>query len=183
MEDELAEQMFLQVLEQEPGNGPALSALESLRRRLGKFEELVEMLLERSENADNRNDRARAYAEIGRLYSKELDDQEQALVAFTQAFCEDARNDAYPREVERIAGSAEGLWEEVLSTCMQATQDEELPAESRNIIYLTMANWYLYKRETARALELMERVVEGEYWAAFGYIAAEADLARLGSLD
>lgn len=42
-----------------------------------------------------------------------------------------------------------------------------------------VGNWYLYNGDTAKAIEVFEKVVEGNYWPAFGYIAAEADLARL----
>ena len=41
-----------------------------------------------------------------------------------------------------------------------------------------VANWYLYNGETERAHEIFERIVSGPNWAAFGFIAAEAELAR-----
>ena len=41
-----------------------------------------------------------------------------------------------------------------------------------------LANWYLYNGDADRATELFQRVVAGDYWPAFGYIAAEAELAR-----
>lgn len=41
--------------------------------------------------------------------------------------------------------------------------------------------WHLLQGDTARALEVFRRVVAGrDQWAAFGYIAAEAELARQG---
>lgn len=40
-----------------------------------------------------------------------------------------------------------------------------------------VANWRLYNGEEEKAFELMNRIVDGPVWAAFGYIAAEADLA------
>lgn len=40
-----------------------------------------------------------------------------------------------------------------------------------------LANWFHYTGEQARARELLEALVSGEDWAAFGVIAAEADLA------
>lgn len=46
-----------------------------------------------------------------------------------------------------------------------------------------VGNWYLTNGEEARAIEVYERILEGTSWAAFGYIAAEADLARLGSAE
>lgn len=41
-----------------------------------------------------------------------------------------------------------------------------------------VANWHLYNGDTERANELFRQVVAGDYWPAFGYIAAEAELAR-----
>lgn len=41
-----------------------------------------------------------------------------------------------------------------------------------------VGNWYLTEGDTTKALDLFERVLDTGYWAAFGYIAAEADLAR-----
>jgi len=42
-----------------------------------------------------------------------------------------------------------------------------------------IANWYLYSGQTERAKELFNRILQGTGWAAFGFIAAEADLARM----
>lgn len=41
-----------------------------------------------------------------------------------------------------------------------------------------VGNWYFYNGETEKAMDIYKKVVEGTYWAAFGYIAAEAELAR-----
>lgn len=42
-----------------------------------------------------------------------------------------------------------------------------------------VGNWHLYNGRTAEAEATFERVVLGPQWAAFGFIAAEAELARL----
>ncbi len=42
-----------------------------------------------------------------------------------------------------------------------------------------VGNWYLYTGRTERAREVFLRVVAGPQWNAFGYIAAEVDLARM----
>lgn len=44
-----------------------------------------------------------------------------------------------------------------------------------------VANWYLANGDTTRANEILDKVLESGYWAAFGYIAAEADVARRGT--
>ena len=40
-----------------------------------------------------------------------------------------------------------------------------------------VANWYLYNGDAERAQQIFERILTGPNWAAFGYIAAEAELA------
>jgi tetratricopeptide (TPR) repeat protein len=42
-----------------------------------------------------------------------------------------------------------------------------------------VGNYYFVMGDTAKAREVFERVVSGGGWNAFGYIAAEADLARM----
>ncbi len=42
-----------------------------------------------------------------------------------------------------------------------------------------VGNWYLYNGDTARALGIFERIVATGSWAAFGAIAAEAELQRV----
>ena len=42
-----------------------------------------------------------------------------------------------------------------------------------------VGNWYLYEGDPERAARIFRDIVDTPTWAAFGYIAAEADLARL----
>jgi tetratricopeptide (TPR) repeat protein len=42
-----------------------------------------------------------------------------------------------------------------------------------------LANWFLYNGDTARALGAFQHIVNGDQWPSFGFVAAEADLARL----
>lgn len=41
-----------------------------------------------------------------------------------------------------------------------------------------VGNWYFYIGETEKNLDILRRIVSGNQWASFGYIAAEADLNR-----
>ena len=41
-----------------------------------------------------------------------------------------------------------------------------------------VGNWYYYNGNEARAMEIFRDILAGQGWAAFGYIAAEAELAR-----
>ena len=40
-------------------------------------------------------------------------------------------------------------------------------------------NWYLYSGQRERAREIFERIIKGPNWMPFGFIAAEAELARM----
>lgn len=42
-----------------------------------------------------------------------------------------------------------------------------------------VGNWYFYNGDTVQARAIFSKILETEQWAAFGYIAAEADLQRL----
>lgn len=43
-----------------------------------------------------------------------------------------------------------------------------------------VGNWYLCEGDTTRAVEIFKQVTSGKHFAAFGFIAAEADLVRIG---
>lgn len=43
-----------------------------------------------------------------------------------------------------------------------------------------VANWHLYNGRTDEAVAALEQVLETGQWASFGFIAAEAELARMG---
>jgi len=42
-----------------------------------------------------------------------------------------------------------------------------------------VGNWYLYNGERSKAKAIFEKVTSTKYWSAFGFIAAEAELARM----
>lgn len=60
--------------------------------------------------------------------------------------------------------------------------DSVMPADTRDPVQLAtygygIANWYLYNGDHYNAETLFRRILEGSNWAAFGYIAAEAEVA------
>lgn len=58
-----------------------------------------------------------------------------------------------------------------------------VPLADRDLALATqgygVGNFYLYNGEQQLGKQILEDIVEGRHWAAFGYIAAEADLARM----
>jgi tetratricopeptide (TPR) repeat protein len=158
-----AEAVYLQLTELDPDDQVTWSGLEDTRRRLGKFDEVVEMLLARSEQADSASQRARLMFEIGKLYQGELNDSEQALVAFTQAFCEDPSQTPVVSELERLAGNNQEAWAEVLSNCAGSAQEEDVDVDTSNAIYNRMGHWYVEKlKRPDLALPCFQAVIERE---------------------
>ena len=78
-------------------------------------------------------------------------------------------NDAYHRRLLMYRGelSADSLLADEADALQMATQG------------YGVGNWYLYEGDTTRAREVFERVLSYGNWAAFGHIAAEAELARM----
>lgn len=81
-------------------------------------------------------------------------------------------NDSYLRRIRMYQGkvSPESLLE------VDSGNDASLTLATQGY---GVANWYFYNGDTTKAVELFDQVLAGDNWPAFGYIAAEADYARL----
>ncbi len=134
--------VYRAILAVDPKDGVAESALVELEKQLGKYEEVIELLLARSQAATPGAARARAMAEIGRLCASELDDKAQALVAYGQALAENPTDDTYAREVERLAGDDAKHWSEVLTALTEAARDQDRSSDDRNALLVRCAHWY-----------------------------------------
>lgn len=60
--------------------------------------------------------------------------------------------------------------------------DSVMPANTQDAVQLAtygygIANWHLYRGDRYTAEVLFRRILDGSNWAAFGYIAAEAEIA------
>jgi tetratricopeptide (TPR) repeat protein len=84
-------------------------------------------------------------------------------------------NDGYYRLLLMYKGiiSPESLEQEALK--------QEGSPGSYSILY-GVGNWYLYNGRRSEARALFRRMLEGTQWTSFGYIAAEAEMARLSPL-
>lgn len=140
-----AEQMYLWALNADPSDSVSLRSLERVRRGLGKFEEIIETLLSRTEQAESTEERGKTFHDIGKIYLSELGDMDQALVAFTQALCEEPDKDSYAEEIEKIAGTREEAWGEVLDSCNASIQDTSVTPEAKKRLMIRVGRWYLDK--------------------------------------
>ncbi|MFO7179682.1 MAG: tetratricopeptide repeat protein [Pseudomonadota bacterium] len=172
---EMAEQLYQGLIRLDAQDRAATEALDRLRRKLGKYEELVESLLERTQNAETAEERAGYLEEMGKLYAGELDDEEQALVAYAQALCEVPSNERYAEQLERLAGSRYQAWEEVLVHCLDAMKGD-LPNEAKAQLAYRMGRWYAERiGRSDLGLSWLNRAVELEP----AHDRALAELAQL----
>ncbi len=137
-----AEDMYGLICELDPDDDVASAALEGVRKSLGKFDEIVEMLLARAQKAVMLEARARIMAEIGHIYANELNDPEQALVAYTQALGEKPTDQEIASEVERLAAGKVERWNEVLSSLTEAVNAEDLSPADKNALLALVGRWY-----------------------------------------
>ncbi len=137
-----AETVYEKIVALDPRDEIASSALEEVRRAQGKYDLIVEMLLARSEASTSGEERARALAEIGRICDAELDDADQALVAYARALCETPLEDDFAREIERLAGGSPERWKETLDAVAEGSKSETLSTTERNALLGWAGRWY-----------------------------------------
>jgi tetratricopeptide (TPR) repeat protein len=65
-------------------------------------------------------------------------------------------------------------------TLLAEAQKQESSAASHSVLY-GIGNWYLYNGRREEALKGFRKILSGDQWTSFGYIAAESDLKRLGT--
>ena len=136
-----AEEVYAGLIDLDPSDRSAAQALVRIKKTLGKYEELIESLLEQSESSESSAERAEHWSEIGQLYENELKDKEQALVAYAQAFCEDPLSESHAAAVERLAGTRFPAWEDVLGRAIQAL-DGDLGMAERHALLFHLGRWY-----------------------------------------
>lgn len=141
-----AEAAYTQLIALSDGDSALLDALDDVRQKLGKHEEVIEGLLGRIEQTETAGGRAQLMARIGELYASQLDDEAQAAVAFSQALCETPRNRGYVRRIEQIANGDPDLWSEILGTCSEAAADEDRSPDDRAPLLEQMGVWYLERQ-------------------------------------
>jgi tetratricopeptide (TPR) repeat protein len=80
-------------------------------------------------------------------------------------------NHEYYRLLQMYRGEEEA--ETLLAEAVQGTEGVGMATTAYGV-----GNWHLYNGDRDRAREIFSRIVETDSWASFGYIAAEAELAR-----
>jgi tetratricopeptide (TPR) repeat protein/tRNA A-37 threonylcarbamoyl transferase component Bud32 len=137
-----AERAYSEVVELDPDDVEAQTALDDVRKANGKYAEVVESLITRSESAAPGEERARIFSEIGRLCAGELEDPDQGILAYARALCEVPSDTSVAGEIERLAEGKPPLWNEVLATLTETIQGGDLSPKNRSTLLAYAARWY-----------------------------------------
>jgi serine/threonine protein kinase/lipopolysaccharide biosynthesis regulator YciM len=142
---ERAEKTYSDILALDPKDEIALLTRDEIRKSLGKYAEVVESLVSRSEEAAAGEERARIFAEIGRLCASELQDPEQAVLAYARALCETPRASELADEIEYLAGTNAQLWTDAVATLAEGINAESLSSTERHKLLAYCGRWYEQK--------------------------------------
>ncbi|MBK7586322.1 MAG: tetratricopeptide repeat protein [Myxococcales bacterium] len=136
-----AERAYRSVLADDKGAVGAWTALERVLRRLGEHERLVEALVERRESLSDRVERAALLVRLGKVLSVDLLDEEQALIAWSEAIAEDPANDEAAAGLEQLCAGERSRWGGVLKQLSERANEEPEPAR-RIALSFRLGGWY-----------------------------------------
>lgn len=137
-----AAQVYERVRQNDPANATASQQLEAIYRAQFKWNELVEVLLERSEVRTDVDEQITILNQVAKIYESELGEQEAAFYVLQAAFKRDYGHNETARELERLA-SATNRWQELLDE--YTNRVKELEREDRGAaadLWVKIGRWY-----------------------------------------
>ena len=96
-----------------------------------------------------------------------------SVLAMVTDSMEVIESESYYKRLKMYKGS---MKPEDLLQADSTTEDYDLNIATQGY---GVGNWYLYNGDTAKAMDTFRKVTDGKLFAAFGFIAAEAELADL----
>ncbi|MEZ4362322.1 MAG: tetratricopeptide repeat protein [Kofleriaceae bacterium] len=133
---------YERVRQSDPSNTVASEHLESIYRAQFKWNELIEVLLERSEVRTDAEEQIAILNQVATIYESELGEQEAAFYVLQAAFKRDYGHNETARELERLA-TATNRWQELLDE--YTNRVKELEAEDRGAaadLWVKIGRWY-----------------------------------------
>ncbi len=140
----------------------------------GEFEEAEKAYLECMKVSDN-DDLVTATVDWLYMTYRRMGKQEEAkklmdLITPTMTIVE---NDSYFKRLNMYKGL---LSPDSVLSVSSSNADVDLALATQGY---GVGNWYLYNGDTTKAFDIYQKVIAGKHFSAFGFIASEADLARL----
>lgn len=131
---------YERILQIEPLHDRAFTELERLHTSNERWEQLVELYLNRLEHYEEVAARSDLLRRIARVFDEKLHDQNQAFDALVTAFADDYFDDQTSAYLERMSQATE-RWGELITTANSWLQEEE--DRKRKIqLSLRLGKWY-----------------------------------------
>jgi tetratricopeptide (TPR) repeat protein len=131
---------FGRILDVDPMHEYAFSELQGLHRDAERWDELIDLYVNRIEATEDRDERIELLRAAARVYEEQLGDGEQAYHTLYIAWTEDFSNKNTAVDLERVT-AANDKWNELLTSANQVLQEGQEP-ETQIAICLCCAKWY-----------------------------------------
>ncbi len=131
---------YQEILENDPGHGPAGDALEQIYRDTEDYASLGELLINRAEIFEDAENKVGALQSAATVFEENLGDADMAFATLQAAFNVDYANDHTARELERLA-TEHGKWTELLNEYNELVLQIEDPME-RCELWVKIGRWY-----------------------------------------
>jgi tetratricopeptide (TPR) repeat protein len=159
---EQAAQAYRSLLEEFPDDERAVSALEDLYEKLGRWAELERSLRERLPDAQTLDQRTDIRLRLARVSEVQLGRPELALEQLREVLADAPENEAAAREFERLLRAA-GQHEELATWLEQRAEDARAAADPKRAAQVLAALATLYEQQLAdpaRAIEALLRILD-----------------------
>ncbi|MBK7581413.1 MAG: hypothetical protein IPI67_14520 [Myxococcales bacterium] len=131
---------FEKVLVIDPTHDEAFESLERLHTAAERWEQLIEIYLNRLETREVVEEKNDLLRRIARVFEEKLDDKNQAFDALVNAFAEDYGDDESVKYLERMAAGT-GRWGELINTANAWLKEEE-DSRKKIELCLRLGKWY-----------------------------------------
>lgn len=131
---------FEKVLGIDGTHDEAFESLERLHTAAERWEQLVELYLNRLETRESVEEKNDLLRRIAHVFEEKLEDKNQAFDALVNAFAEDYGDDESVRYLEKMAAGT-GRWGELINTA-NAWLKEEADGRKKIQLCLRLGKWY-----------------------------------------
>lgn len=135
-----AAEVYERILQAQPGNMTASTAVEAIYNDLGSWEKLGDLLMTRVEHLTAEEEQVTTLQSVARLYEEKLSNPEHAFEVLKVAFSLAYTNEVTAKEFERLA-STTGKWNELLaeySNVVQTVPDLSVKCD----LWVKIGRWY-----------------------------------------
>lgn len=136
-----ASKAYNQILEISPDDEVAEAGVMDCLRHLGRYDDLVMMILDKLAKAEDEQTKSSLLREVASLYEKEVGESSKALLVMLQLFEINPIDEEIVDSIGRLAEMTSG-WDEVFNTVNKILNQPNVPADKACAVCNIGADWY-----------------------------------------